>query len=163
VVYGLTDLRITLRPARADDRPFLQALYASTREAELALLPWPEAEKAAFVRQQFDAQDSYYRRMYPDARFEIVTIDGQAVGRWYVAELPQELRLVDVILSPDARGQGAGTALLTALCEEADAKGLPVRLHVEPWSPARRLYERLGFVPIEVHGIHELMERRAPS
>ena len=148
---------------RAEDRAFLLSLYASTRAAELALLPWSEAEKSAFVRQQFDAQDSSYRSTYPDARLQIVTIDGQAVGRWYVVELADELRLIDVILATEVRSQGAGTALLEALCEEGDAKGLPVRLHVEPWNRARRLYLRLGFVPIEVNGIHELMERPAPS
>ena len=33
-------------------------------------------------------------------------------------------------------------------------------IHVEMSNPARRLYERLGFAPVEEHGVYLLMERR---
>jgi hypothetical protein len=46
---------------------------------------------------------------------------------------------------------------------EADEAGLPVVLHVEPANPARRLYERLGFVARAAEGIHLAMERPAPA
>jgi hypothetical protein len=52
------DAAIALRPIRPDDRPLLLALYASTREAELALVDWDAAQKAAFVEMQFDAPGS---------------------------------------------------------------------------------------------------------
>jgi hypothetical protein len=35
---------IALRPIRPDDVPFLSALYASTRDEELAVLPWDAAQ-----------------------------------------------------------------------------------------------------------------------
>jgi len=66
------------------------------------------------------------------------------------------------VLMPAQRGQGIGSSLLAAVVAEADAEVLPVRLHVEPWSPAKRLYERLGFRTLQVNGIYELMER-APA
>ena len=45
------------------------------------------------------------------------------------------------------RGRGVGTALLSSLLARADAVGIArVSLSVEPDNPARRLYERLGFV-----------------
>ena len=43
------------------------------------------------------------------------------------------------------------------LMEEARDQGLPVRLHVEKFNPALRLYERLGFRPLEDLGVHLLM------
>ena len=49
------DAAIALRPIRPDDRSFLLAVYASTREPELAAVPWDAAQKAAFVEMQFDA------------------------------------------------------------------------------------------------------------
>jgi ribosomal protein S18 acetylase RimI-like enzyme len=38
-----------------------------------------------------------------------------------------------------------------------------VRIHVEQTNPARRLYERLGFVPVADHGIYQLLECRPAS
>jgi GNAT superfamily N-acetyltransferase len=162
VVDGLIDLRpsVTLRPAKPADRDFLRRLYATTRAEELALVTWPDDEKEAFIEHQFTAQDRYYRQVYPDGRFDVVEMDGRPVGRWYVAELDDELRLVEVTIEPDDRGRGIGTQLLADLCMEADRRAVPITLHVEPWNPVRRLYERFGFVPDgEPSGVYQRMER----
>lgn len=159
---GLIDIehRIKLRATQAADRDFLRSLYASTRVDELALVPWTDAQKEAFVEHQFAAQDQYYRQVYPDGRFTVIQVDGRPVGRWYVAELDAELRLVEVTIQPHDRGRGIGTQLVAALCAEADERGVPIRLHVEPWNPARRLYERFGFVPVgEPGAVYQPMER----
>ena len=153
---------IELRPATPSDREFLLAVYRTTREDELAMTDWSELERAAFVDMQFRAQDLQYHATYPDGRFLVVTRDGEPIGRLYLARLADEMRVIDIVLMPAQRGQGIGSSLLAAVMAEADAAALPVRLHVEPWNPAKRLYERLGFRPLEVHGFYELMER-APA
>jgi GNAT superfamily N-acetyltransferase len=161
VVDGLSAATsgVELRPVEPQDHEFLVAVFRTTREEELALTTWSETEKAAFVDAQFRAQDVHYREMYPGGRFLVVTRDSAPVGRLSVARLADEMRVIDIALVPEARGQGIGSSLLAAVTAEADGAGLPVRLHVEPWSPAKRLYERLGFETIEVRGFHELMER----
>ena len=50
---------------------------------------------------------------------------------------------------------------MDALLAYADRLGRPVSLHVEPFNPARRLYERLGFRVIETRGLYELMVRES--
>jgi len=47
---------IDLRAATASDEPFLFALYASTREHELAAWGWEPAQRDAFLRMQWMAQ-----------------------------------------------------------------------------------------------------------
>ena len=153
---------VDLRPASLDDREFLLAVFRSTREDELALTNWTELEMAAFVDAQFRAQDSHYREVYPDGRFLVVTRDHKPIGRLYLVRLADELRVIDIALVPSQRGQGIGASLLAAVIAEADTAALPVCLHVEPWNPAKRLYERLGFRTLEVRGFYELMER-APA
>lgn len=152
---------LTLRPARPEDEPFLRALYATTRAAELALVPWPEAQKQAFVAMQFTAQDRHYRSHYPAARFDVVEGDGAPIGRLYVERSVQEIRLLDITLAPARRGAGIGGALLDALLAEARAAGCAVQLHVEPTNPARRLYERLGFRACEEAAPYLRMEWRS--
>ena len=66
-------------------------------------------------------------------------------------ELEPETLLMDgIFVSEEARGQGVGSALLEAICDEAKALGLKrVRLDVIDTNPrARALYERSGFVAV---------------
>ena len=150
---------VALRPATDADLPFLARLYASTREEELAGVDWPQEQKDAFVRQQFEAQHAWYREQYAGASFDVVEVDGEPAGRLYVDRWPREVRIVDISLLPAHRGRGLGGALLAALFAEADAAGKPVSVHVERFNPALRLYGRLGFVFREDKGVYVLLER----
>ena len=151
---------VSLRPVRPGDEPFLIEVYGSTREAELAPLPWSPQEKDAFVRQQFAAQRQAYARTYRGASFDVVEVDGRPAGRLYVARWPTEIRVVDIALLPAFRGAGVGTQLLMSLLVEAAAGGKTVTIHVEQFNPALPWYQRLGFVPVAERGPYLLMEHR---
>ena len=148
---------VRLRPLLPADLPFLQALYDSTRTAEMAFAPWTEEQKRAFLRQQLTARESHYRLTYPGARDDVVVVAGTDAGRLMVAKVDDHVLVVDVALLPEFRGQGVGAALVRHVVDDAD--GRPVRLHVDPLNPARRLYLRLGFTSVAVEGVYELMER----
>lgn len=148
-----------LRPVTPDDAEFLLRLYASTRERELAQVPWSAEQKALFLRQQFDTQASWWLQEYSEATFDVVEIDGRSAGRLYVHRAGREHRIVDIALLPEHCGQGIGTRLIQAVLAEAERAGARVTLHVEVLNPARRLYERLGFVLVEDRGVYLLMER----
>lgn len=150
---------MTLRAVTPDDREFLCAVYRSTREAELALVPWDEAAKAAFARQQFDAQDRWWSEQRPDAVRSIVLIDGLPAGRLYVDRTDDEIRVVDITLLPEYRGQGVGESLLVPILDEGDRTGRPVTIHVERHNPALRLYERLGFTVADDLGVYLFLRR----
>ena len=66
---------------------------------------------------------------------------------------------MDVALLPDQRGAGIGTSMLKGLMAEAQRAEKPVRIHVEGFNPALRLYERLGFSEAADKGVYLLMER----
>ena len=154
------DAAIALRPARPDDRPFLLAVYASTREPELATVPWDAAQKAEFVERQFEAQHAHYREHYGEAAFDVVLVSGQPAGRLYVDRAAEEIRIVDIALLPEFCRRGIGTTLLRGLQSEAAAAGKPLRIHVERFNPALRLYQRLGFRQIADRGVYLFMEWR---
>lgn len=151
---------VTLRPVAADDAPLLLEIYASTRTEELAGIPWDEAQKAAFVRQQFEAQHRQYQEAYRDATFDVVLVDGTPAGRLYVARGGDELRIVDVAILPAFRRRGIGTHLIEQVKAAAAREGKAVRIHVERFNPAMRLYERLGFAPIADRGVYLFLECR---
>ena len=151
-------MRITF--CAADDREFLHAVYASTRTEELAQVPWPPEQKAAFLRSQFEAQDAHYKTYYSNASFQIVEVDGERAGRLYVSRGSEEIRIVDIALLPEFRGKGVGGRLLAPLIEEARARQVPLRIHVEIFNPAKLWYERLGFRELEHKGVYVFMELR---
>lgn len=151
---------ISFRPIRNGDHDFLARLYASTREEELSVTPWSEEEKAAFLRQQFEAQHTFYMEQFTEAEFSVVLLDGEPAGRVYIDRREDEIRLIDIALLPEHRGQGIGGRLMADLLDEGRETGLPVRIHVERFNPALRLYRRLGFEHVEDQGPYFLMEWR---
>jgi GNAT superfamily N-acetyltransferase len=148
---------ITLRPVGPDDNEFLMELYGSTRAEELALTPWTNEQRQAFILHQFTAQQAHYSRTYPAANHDIVLSDGRQVGRLYVARLEREIRIIDLTLLPHERNAGIGSYLIRQLLVEAGRTKQSVRIWVEDFNPSLRLFERLGFSRSEQQGIHLLM------
>lgn len=151
---------VSLRDVRDDDRDFILALFGTTRAAELELTGWSDADKAAFVAQQFAAQDAQYQA-YPGRRFSVVLLDDRPIGRLYVSQRGDEIRIVDIIVAAEHRGRGIGTVLLRRLIAESEASRRSLTIHVERENPAYHWYGRLGFEIAGDIGTHYFM-RRAP-
>lgn len=153
---------LSLRPETPADREFLFSLFASARE-DIAQSSLAEEEKARLLHLQFAAQTRHYRTEFAGGEFLIIMQWDRPVGRLCRHFRADEIRIIDLALLPEARGQGLGTRLLTALQQEARMVGKCLRLHVEVGGRARRFYERLGFVKIEQRGLHDFMEWKPDS
>ena len=149
---------VTFRPVGPEDGAFLLELYASTRAEEMAMVPWTDEQREAFVKMQFTAQQDHYREAFPNASREIILSHGRPVGHRYVARLEKEIRIVDITVAPAERNCGIGTFSLGELLKEAKRIGKVVRIFVENYNPSLRLFERLGFRQVEEHGVHLLLE-----
>lgn len=149
--------QIAFRVIHAADGEFLFRVYASTREWEFRLTIWPDAEKEAFLRRQFDLQDRHYQMAFPGAVRRIITQGSTDIGRLYVERQDACLRIIEFSLLPEARGKGIGTDILRSLMNEAHGGKVPVRLSVERTSPAMRLYLRHGFQMLDQQGHHAAM------
>ena len=149
---------LQLRPIQAGDEAFLLHLCGTTRARELDATNLTPDERDAFVRQQFQAQTTYYGRHYPDANVDLILHNGTPIGRISVDRRPGEIRLMDIALLPGWQNQGLGGRLTRALLEEARASARKVTLHVEVNNPdARRFYQRLGFLVVEDIQTHLFM------
>lgn len=86
-----------------------------------------------------------------DGNFGVAAIEeGRAVGYVGVISAPPEGEITNVATHPDFRRRGIGESVLEYLKEEAGRRGieslyLEVRRSNEP---ARRLYEKMGFVVV---------------
>ena len=155
---ALASCGYALRGETEDDLPFLLRLYASTREVELAPIPWNAEQKQAFLESQFAAQRHHYRTYISACRFEVITLHGEPVGRLYLEPRQTQLYIVDIALMPERRGQGVGSTIMRALQATAQASGRGVGIMVEKFNPALRLYRRLGFREIADHEVYLEME-----
>lgn len=142
-----------IRPAVADDAPFLLAML---REA----VNWEPDRPARSVDEIAATPElARYAAGWPlDGDVGVVAEDqaGAAVGAaWFrffdqahhgygfvASDVPE----VTVGVVPERRGTGVGRALLDELHRAAGERGIErLSLSVERANPARRLYERLGY------------------
>ena len=147
-----------LRPETDADIPFLLRVYASTREEELAPVPWSAEQKQVFLASQFQAQRQHYRKYFADCAFDVIEQHGEPAGRLYLQVRRTQLHIIDIALLPDWRRRGIGTAILQALQATGRAGGKGVGIMVEKFNPALRLYRRLGFNAIADHEVYLEME-----
>lgn len=150
---------LRVRAESAADLPLLCAMFASTRAQELQLTGWSVPQQQAFLQQQFDAQRAHYQQHYVGAALQVIEWQDTPIGRIYLHRGRAELRLMELTLLPEWRGQGIARGLLLRLIGWCDARDLPISLHVEPFNPARAWYQRLGFRSVEQRGIYEFMQR----
>ena len=132
---------LSLRPAVEEDVPFLLELRRQTMSAHQVasgVAPSDE-ERLRRVLTRFDCAS-------------VVLLGGRPVGLLKAVREGANWELVQIQLTPSLQGRGLGTRLLRRLVDEARRAGASLRLSVLKANPARRLYERLGFVVVGEDG-----------
>lgn len=129
---------LVFRQASEADIPFLLELRRITMvEHQLASGVQPsEAERIERVRSSFDCA-------------KIIQSGAKPIGLLKVVRNEFEWELVQIQLAPEFQRRGIGSMILRSLAAEARAAGASLRLTVLKASPAKRLYERLGFIVTE--------------
>jgi ribosomal protein S18 acetylase RimI-like enzyme len=156
-----------LRSAKPSDEPFLLTIlfYAAHADDDPAARPEHLLENPALAR--------YVVGFGRDGDLGVVAeVAGKALGAAWVRVLAGEERgygWVDdeipelaIAVLPEAVGQGLGTRMIEALLRDARGRYPGVSLSVRKDNPARRLYLRTGFVPVQevtnrVGGLSETM------
>jgi ribosomal protein S18 acetylase RimI-like enzyme len=142
-------MQIGLRPGATNDREYLWWLHCATmREYVDKTWGWDEA----WQRRKFDED-------FDPLSLLIVGKDGAAIGQISVRRTGDEIFLASIEIAPEQQNQGIASQLIKELLRESDQSQLPVKLQVLRVNPARRLYERLGFVYVGETPTHYLMGR----
>ncbi|WP_211908411.1 GNAT family N-acetyltransferase [Tardiphaga alba] len=126
-------------------------LYVATMEPYAAeLMTWDDAKQRESFASQWTTEAS-----------EVIVFEGQAIG-WFEAQITKTgVLLQQFFIAPDHQGKGIGTHVLEHLLARWSKMGVPIFLTVLKNNPARRLYERLGFVVVGEVGVKFQMKRSA--
>lgn len=144
-----TEKQISLRRVAADDREFLLRVYAASREIELSVLPFDEAQKRTFCEHQLDAQTNYYEEKYPDATHDLIVVGDEPVGRAYIDRGDKLISILDLAVLTEHRKKGVGTQIVKSLMDEAGLSGKRVGVYVETFNPSQKFFRELGFELVE--------------
>ena len=134
----------TVRPAVAADRDWLWATKTRCLHAyiEQTYGAWDE-----------DTQQARFDVTFIPEEIQIVSVGGRDAAFTAVRYDADVIQLFNLMVAPEFQNRGLGAALLRRLLADAQARRLPVRLQVMKVNPARRLYERMGFVAIPAEEI----------
>ena len=125
----------SLRPALPADAAWIAELRAVVMRPDLERLGrWDPVR----VRERF------LKAFQPEHTF-VIAVEGQAAGVIAVRPEPDALWIEHFYLAPEFQGQRLGAGVLRRVMGESKDHR-PFRLNVLQGSPARRLYERHGFV-----------------
>lgn len=102
-------------------------------------------------------QKENFTKNFNSADGEIIVFENKDIGYFWVIEKERETRLASIRLSPESQNKGIGTQIIRNLIAGSSK---PVSLRVLKVNPARKLYERLGFVIKEETKTHYLMETK---
>ena len=135
-----------IRIATHADRAFLERMFLAA-----ARVPASAIRENEQLARYFDAWGR-------DGDFALIAGDhlGAAWWRLFPANAPgygyvaDDIPELGIAVEAEHRGRGIGRALLEALQNAARERGhRALSLSVQPDNPARRLYERAGFTPVD--------------
>ena len=134
---------------RSSTKKCLLAHFHLTEQAQLG---WPPEQLESYLYAQFKGQALEYARRFPGARFDVIEVDAQPVGRFYVARHRDAYVIIDIAVAAAWRRKGIATRLIRDLQNEAGDRGAAIQLQVRADDPARELYARLGFETVAQAG-----------
>lgn len=127
-------MQTILRPARAEDFHYCEALYFAEMERTIAKLRLDPAAHAAGFRERWDV-----------TQVRMITLDGRDIGWLQTMTREGALFLGQLFVAPAFQRRGIGTEVMNCLIDEAKRAGQAMTLGVVKTNPALSLYRRLGF------------------
>ena len=158
----------SIRPLTAADEPFLwEMLYHAIHVPEGQELP----PRSILQEPRIAHYASRWGQRPGDLGLAAVdAASGQPVGAAWLRLFPltdpgygfvdADTPEVSIAMLPGYRGRGLGSRLMTALLASAAERYKAVSLSVSPDNAAKNLYERMGFVQVDVDGDALTMVKR---
>src|SRR5262245_6458761 len=147
-------IEIELRRATVADTKFLWDVFRVSMEDYITQTrgEWNEQREESQFRDQLDLSAA-----------QVILTKNLEVG-FIMVPIKDNARWIHTIcIVPEYQNRGIGTEVVRSVIAEAETQNIPLYLSVLKVNPARRLYERLGFVVIEETEHHFRMKFRGAA
>jgi GNAT superfamily N-acetyltransferase len=124
----------------------------------MAMVPWSDGQKQAFLQMQFTAQKTFYAEQFPSARHDVICCEDEPVGRLYLDRSGDYFHILDITIADQHRNKGIGSVILKEILQGASLANKPTKIYTENFNPSVRLFERLGFRVASVKDFQLLLE-----
>jgi GNAT superfamily N-acetyltransferase len=163
VLSRYTSLFVTGEP---DRQPAPYALRAALPAEQELLYAIHRESMGPYVEATWGDWDEAIQREFFEARMargllNVILVDGEVGG---ILELDDRFDCVfvsNIQLAARCRRRGIGSRIIADVQRDAAARGQAVELTVLRVNPARKVYERLGFVQTELTNTHHYMRWQA--
>jgi ribosomal protein S18 acetylase RimI-like enzyme len=140
----------TIRQSNANDAPLFYRVIEQTMR-EFIIATWGRWNESRVLK------ESHEDNISPNA--QVIQIGDVAVGVFLVERFATHIQLEQIYLLPEYQRLGIGSALIHSLIRESCQSQLPIRLRVIAINPAKKFYEKIGFLVTEVTSEFFLMEK----
>jgi GNAT superfamily N-acetyltransferase len=145
-------MQVTLRTATSGDIEFISGLVETTMRS------YVEQTWGSFNRKLVEETVS---KAVASGTYSVVEMGTEKVGALAVEHDSMHIQLAQIYILPSHQNRGIGTQLIRNVASRATRDGKPLRVRVLAVNPARRLYEREGFVVTSVTPERVFLERPA--
>jgi ribosomal protein S18 acetylase RimI-like enzyme len=141
---------INVRVAKPEDYDFLYALHCATMYDYIeATWGWDETWQQNHFKEHFLPEDN-----------QIIVLNGHDIGRVEVDYKEDGVHIGNIQILPEHQNKGIGSLIILEIIGQPQRQERPVTLQVLKVNPARRFYERLGFVVEGEDDAHFKMKRK---
>ena len=129
------NVEISFKRAEISDRSFLLTLRKASMDEHLHAAGIDMNDEQHLVRIDEFFQESF-----------LIQYNNNPIGLVKLALLPDSLHIRQLQILPEFHNQGVGSNVLLLIKKKAIERQLPITLNVLLQNPAKRLYEREGFI-----------------
>ncbi len=136
-------MEYTLRKAKVEDIAILDAIHTNNMKS--------------YVEQLYPWNPRLFRNNFIPDHYDVIEINNLIIGLIKVVSSETEIYLAEIQIIQDYQKQGIGTNLIQSLIQEAQISNKKLWLKVLKNNPAKKLYQRLGFIKQEELAYHFIM------
>lgn len=136
-------MEYTLRKAKVEDIAILDAIHTNNMKS--------------YVEQLYPWNPRLFRNNFIPDHYDVIEINNLIIGLIKVVSSETEIYLAEIQIIQDYQKQGIGTNLIQSLIQEAQISNKKLWLKVLKNNPAKKLYQRLGFIQQEELAYHFIM------
>ncbi len=138
-------MKISFRQIKKNDYDFLWRLNKDLFEDYIEQIRgWDEDRQREDFDKNFDLDNG-----------EIIVLEEKDIGFFWYIESPQFIFLRSILILPAYQNKGIGSKIIGDLIANSNK---PMTLRVSKSNPARKLYERLGFIVAEETETNYIMD-----